>query len=600
MRLPALIIAATLLLAAAPARAQEALPPEVAARVNATLNDAGTDRRSGDTRIAATEVLTGSLAVVEGNLELAGRVDGDVVVLNGALTLQAGARVGGRVVVVGGGVQQAPGSRVSGEIATFADPAAYCQMGVRIDVSADGCRTPRTAAASSARVGTVDEDGAAADSVVLEEAGVDAGAGRRDTVGWVIAAGRSYNRVEGLTLGLGGRYRRGGTNPTRLRAVIITRSEEGPQLGPERWGYDLRGEQFVGGTQRVRLGARAFSVIDPIEDWHLTDVENSLAALFLHSDFRDHYERQGWSAFAGWGRDGGPVRATLEYRSERHRPVATGSPFTLYKNAEPWRPQPLAAAGHLKTLVASAVVDTRSESWDPSAGWLVRGSVEQTLSSTLRVDQTLAASDASDIPDAVDYEKGWTAATLDIRRYNRISPSSRLNLRLAAGGTLTGLPLPAQRQHAMGGEGSLPGFGLFELDCGARQSTVQRGTGDDARTWYLRYGCSRFLTLQAEWRGDLAFGVNYRGDGDQTGEAGADEEWSARGLPSFAADLGWALFVDLGAGWSREASYRDEDTAIDVGAGITFGDFGVYAAIPVREKYGRGGVNVFVRLAPRF
>ncbi|HEX8392307.1 MAG TPA: hypothetical protein VF665_08140, partial [Longimicrobium sp.] len=224
--------------------------------------------------------------------------------------------------------------------------------------------------------------------------------------------------------------------------------------------------------------------------------------------------------------------------------------------------------------------------------------------STLAIAGVLSAGGTTESPAEADYSGGWTSGTLDIRGYNRISPSSRFNLRLAAGGVLGGGPLPAQRQHALGGEGSLPGFGLFELDCGARDGTVRRGTGSDAPVWFLRYGCSRFVAVQAEWRGDLAIGLNTAAggrEGEGEDAAAGDEEWGGRGvLPTLTADLGWVLFVDLGAGWSQEPGYRDEDTAMDVGAGITFGDFGVYAAVPVREKYGRGGLNIFVRLAPRF
>ncbi|HEX2076317.1 MAG TPA: hypothetical protein VHG08_01375, partial [Longimicrobium sp.] len=68
----------------------------------------------------------------------------------------------------------------------------------------------------------------------------------------------------------------------------------------------------------------------------------------------------------------------------------------------------------------------------------------------------------------------------------------------------------------------------------------------------------------------------------------------------FGGDLGWVLFVDVGAGWTSLANHHDEDTAVDVGAGILLGELGVYVATPVADRYDRGGLNFFVRLAPRF
>jgi hypothetical protein len=66
------------------------------------------------------------------------------------------------------------------------------------------------------------------------------------------------------------------------------------------------------------------------------------------------------------------------------------------------------------------------------------------------------------------------------------------------------------------------------------------------------------------------------------------------------ADLNWVFFVDAGAGWTSLDDHHDEDIAVDVGAGILLGDIGLYVATPVRDVYRRGGVNFFIRLAPRF
>jgi hypothetical protein len=39
---------------------------------------------------------------------------------------------------------------------------------------------------------------------------------------------------------------------------------------------------------------------------------------------------------------------------------------------------------------------------------------------------------------------------------------------------------------------------------------------------------------------------------------------------------------------------------VDVGAGILLGDLGIYFAVPVANEREGGGVNFFIRLAPRF
>lgn len=588
MRIPALLIA-VLALAAAPIRAQEGapLPPEVARRITAVLNAPGTDRRSGDAGVDAGDSVAGSLAVVDGDLALAGRVEGDVVVVNGGLELRSGAHVGGQVIVVGGRVRVDAAAHVAGRVVAFPAAVPYCRLGTYIDLDPAGCGGGPTApAASPVDVDVVEVPADTAAGEVLaaypeEESG---------RTSFVVDAGRSYNRVEGLPIRFGPSLQTAGLNPTRLRALAIVRTETGPEAGPGRWGFDARLEQFVAGRLGVRVGGRVYSLIDPIEGWHLTDVENSLSTFFLHEDYRDHYERQGWSAYATWEPAASPLSASVEYRHERHRPAAAGSPWTLYRNQEPWRPQPLAARGHMEAVGAALRLDTRSEQWDPSTGWHVSAEVEHALKSRLRRPSAMPADGGPELPE-VAYPDGWSTGMLDIRRYNRISPSSRLNLRVAGAASLTGGGVPPQRQHALGGEGSLPGFALYELDCRARAGTVRRGEA----TWYPQYGCDSFALFQVEWRGDLVSGISWTdlGMGGRRGDDGRGEEWMSR----FSADLGWVVFADMGAGWSARA---EEVAAVDIGAGITFGRFGVYAAMPVDEEQGRGGLNVFIRLAPRF
>ncbi|CAA9331156.1 MAG: hypothetical protein AVDCRST_MAG89-2132, partial [uncultured Gemmatimonadetes bacterium] len=135
MRISALLIAA-LALAAAPVRAQEGapLPPEVARRITAVLNAPGTDRRSGDAGVPAGDSVAGSLAVVDGDLALAGRVAGDVVVVNGGLELGPGARVGGQVIVVGGRVRVDAAAQVAGRVVAFPAAVPYCRLGTYIDL----------------------------------------------------------------------------------------------------------------------------------------------------------------------------------------------------------------------------------------------------------------------------------------------------------------------------------------------------------------------------------------------------------------------------------------------------------------------------------
>jgi hypothetical protein len=572
---------AALLLGAAPAAAQEPeppatqadtlrradLPPAVADEVVAFFNDRRTLHFSGRTRIPQERSVTGDVAVLGGPLSVGGRVEGRVVVINGDVELSPGAVVDGDLTVIGGRVEGLEGARVGGEVRSYSEPLRYRHRGDRIVLA---------------------ERGRPGDGVEPDSWG-------RAT--FLVTTGDSYNRVEGLPVLFGPVIRTAGSNPFRLRALAVYRTENGPFFRTERWGHDVSAEQFFGGRGELRVGGGVYSVVAPVEDWHVSDTENGLSTFLFHRDIRDHYERKGWNAYATVDPRGLPVSLTAGYRSERHRSLPTGDPWTVFDNGDPWRPQPLVAEGHLGSVYATAELDTRNDTRSPSIGWLVQGEVEHALDDDLvrpagiSTDLALPGGPPTVAVPAQAYG-AFTRGLLDVRRYNRIDPESRLNLRLLVGGSLDGSPLPPQRQHALGGEGSLPGYSLFAFDCGARGGRVAL-PGDaasaDPALFFTRYGCDRFALVQAEYRGNLSFRFNW------SGGSWEDDE-GRRYRESLNADVDWVLFADAGRGWASRGTIGGP-TGVDAGFGLLFDELGVYAAVPLN---GGSGVNLFARLGSRF
>lgn len=598
--LPLLLL---LLLAPRPAAAQEpadtvpagavrAAPepsPEEAERIAALVNDPATIRLSGRTRVPAGRALVGDVAVLGGPLTVGGRIEGRVVVLNGAVELEPGAEVTGELVVVGGGVTGLEGAAVGGGVAVYARRFPYRRLGERIVLT-----SPRAPGG--------------------EEAGEAAEPGRfggwMERADFVVATGQSYNRVEGFPVTFGPVLETAGSNPFRLRAEAVYRTEEGLSLDDARWGWQLRAEQMVGGRRAVRVGAELHSLIDPVEAWHVSKLENGLSTFFLHRDYRDHWLREGWSAYVRLAPEDSPLSATAEYRDEEHDSRAAGSPWTLFRNDDPWRPQPLVGEGRLRSAAVHGEWDTRPGDGDPDAGWWIRASVEQSLEVELARPEAVVVSSPDAAPGSLLAGRAFghfTAGSVDLRRYARLGPSSRLNLRLYAAGALNGGALPPQRQHALGGEGSLPGYGLFSLDCGARRTELVRPedlapddgslVGEPPPRFVPRYGCDRVVLAQVEHRGRLSLRLDL--DDDPWEEDGEDDGGALGALLPLAPYLRdgaeWVVFVDAARAWSVDGG--DERTAVDVGAGVRVGRVGVYGAVPLR---GAGGVDVFVRLAPRF
>lgn len=532
-------------LAALPASAQQTTPltDTAATAIMEFYNHPGTTRLRGETWIARDAVLAGNVASLGGPLVVAGTVMGDVVVINGDLRVLPGGRIEGSARVTGGHITRQAGTISEGHT-TYPDALRFRR---------EGDRLVRAAPAAPSWHG----------------AGMATWFGRTDLI---LALDGSYNRVEGLPITFGPRVQLGHSNPTVLEARAVYRTRSGFRIHPRDFGHDVRIEQFLAGHRGIAVGAGIHRLVDPIESGGLSDTENSLATFILHQDYRDHYARRGWRGYVRFVGTTRPYEARIEYRDEYHHSMDPGTPWSLIRNDHVWRPQPEVARGDLRSISGSFRWDSRNDPSDPVAGWLVRVDVEQGLGGTLGY---------VDPQRAVDSE--FTTVGLDARRYLRLSPRSRVAVRLKAEGSPDTGPLPTQRQRTLGGEGGLPGYPLFRFDCGARSE----GPGPEG--FFPYYGCDRVLLLQAEYRFALLT------DPDFARRVGLD--FDLFGTPELV------LFADAGRAWieARGLNGRHEVgprvLRSDVGIGLRMGLIGLYIAAPLST--GATTPNFFVRLGPR-
>jgi hypothetical protein len=550
-------VAALLPLTHAAAQAQivtnPVLPDSAAERIVAFYNLETTVRLSGEARIGPGTTIRGSVAVLAATLVVEGTVEGDVVVINGNLEVRSGALITGTARVTGGDAIIAPTGAVAGGVTLYREPLRFRYQGNRIAFVA-----------------------AAIEPAV--SAGVDLPFGRTDLL---VASHGAYNRVEGLPIAIGPRVRFRGSHPTTGRALLIARTAAASELDPNRFGYDLRAEQVVAPSVGLMLGLRLFSEVAAIEKWNVADLESALAAFVLHRDYRDHYERDGWTIFARMSRPGTPYTVMAEYRDEEHVSRRPSNPLTLLDNNAPWRPQPSIAEGALRSVAVAVDYDTRNEQRDPSAGWRVMLELERGLGGG--IVNPVSGSDGSRAEPRAG-RTGFLETHIDVRRYARLTPYSRLAVRVLGAGSLDARALPPQRQHALGGEGSLPGYRLFEFDCGARLSTVElRG-----ETFHPYYGCDRVALVQLEYQANFPY---------------ARRLAEAAGIASPLGHLvRWVAFFDAGRAWNESGAADgrlggESDFSADAGVGLRVGPIGAYWAVPLS---GRGqGVNFFVRLGPR-
>ncbi len=365
------------------------LPREVSSHLRVVLERSSTTRMDGPARVEIDRRIPGALVVTGGELIVDGRVAGEVLVIDGDLILHPGAFIGGAVTVLNGAVEGLDSARVTGTITTYGRGVRYAFADEEHHYI-DGHRW-------RSRHRYADES---------------VGGSRFD-----VDVSPSYNRVEGLPIAFGPVIETNGSNPLRLEAKAIWRSEAG--IHTEQMGYQARLEQSFANRQ-LRIGGTVGSVIDPIETNGMRDFESSLSTFLLHNDYRDYFQREGYSAYVRVKPRATPFDFTLQLRQEDHESVAARDPFSLFNGGDVWRAQPLIAEGRIRSIGGQLKIDTRNDDTDPSRGWFVSGGLEHGLGGSLHTvasyNPLLANSGFLSTPVNVDFNSGF----FDVRMYNRV------------------------------------------------------------------------------------------------------------------------------------------------------------------------------------
>lgn len=515
---------------------ESVLTPDAAAAIVAFYNHDTTTKLSGDTRIAAGNEVTGNVAILEGIVTFGGHVGGDLMIINGSVTFEPGARVDGDVTVIGG-MLRGVGNLTAKSVTWHRERLKYeLRDGV---LSLTALRSPELSAGHEFEFGRTD---------------------------FLVAARGGYNRSEGLPVYAGPRLTLRRRNPTLVEGLFIFRSAAAFQFDEQDYGYAIRAEQFIGGRQTVRAGVRVANEIQPVETIGLSDRENSLSTLVFHHDYRDHYNRKGFSAYLASERKGLELGWRLSYNSYHYTNAELRDPYSFIDNPDPWRPEVHVPDVSLHTLDVQLSYDTRNEDRDPASGWLIRGELEAPL--------------AVNGAGQTEFSKSYRYGSIDIRRYARLSPYSRLSLHAVTQGTINGA-LPTFRQQSLGGYATLPGYKAYEYDCGGHDAAFFAHT----RSPY--YGCDRMMLFQVDYQ------VRFR--------------WLSLIGRSIGRDFGLlenirgVLFLDSGHAWNGPDSGRPHGTrdfVTDAGFGLRFGVLGLYWALPLNQT--SEGFNFFGRLEPRF
>ncbi len=362
---------------------------------------------NGDVVIDKRDRIEGNVVIRNGTLTVRGSIEGDVIVLNGDAVIEEGGAVTGSVTSVNGKVRM-EGGTVSGTVEE--------QTGVDVEYV---YREDKAGRHEAYRLSSYMQEDLAVRDLQLNN----------------IFLG--FNRVEGFSLGAGSRKNLYWDGSMALSLY----GQVGYAFKAHRWRAMLGAtRQFpIRDLQLLEIGAEIYTLTDTKDDWVIGRAENDLAAFFVHQDFRDYYNREGYSIYAGHYINGsaGSAHLRLQYLNEAHSSMENRTDWALFVRDKSFRENPAVQDGQLRALRLGLNAGTAERHSRRNSGWSILATAEFSTSG-LRSE----------------YEYNQYIA--DIRRYQPVSKYDNLNLRLRIGSAEGELPI--QRVFDLGGLGTLPGF----------------------------------------------------------------------------------------------------------------------------------------------
>ena len=352
------------------------------------------------------------------------------------------------------------------------------------------------------------------------------------------AASRAYNRVEGWSFVVGPRLERlPEWGRIDIEAFGVVRSASPMAWGDRTLGHDLRAEVQFGKPLGVALGARAFDVVQPTENWQMENGEVGLASVVLRHDFRDYYGRHGGEGYVRL-QDGQDADFTVSFGDEQWNDARDRDPWSLFRDGGRVAREPVHGRGRRCTCSRRRSAWTRASGkarsgragtcWRRSstgAGRLVAPRLTRSTPTRSRSRRCRRP------PERVEYTRGF----FDARRYTGVSHRScRSTCAWSSGGWLGGDPLPTERKLSLGGPGTLAGYDFREIEFTPDVLTCSNGI----RQLGTPGQCDRMALVQLELRTRL-FAGSLRDD--------ASDDWWRPGLNG---RMEWVLFADMGRGWN--------------------------------------------------
>jgi hypothetical protein len=374
------------------------------------------DVTTGDYLVPRNEIVDRDMFLRDGVLTVEGILRGDANVLHGEIVVKEGGRITGNAHVIGGSVFREKNGIVEGEIRESSSDRGG-PLGQRFNRRSSYSFPPRWL-----------HENLYSDDFVFR-----------------------YNRVEGVYLGLASdkKFYWDG------HRLISGYGSLGYGFLTHRWRAQLGlDRQFATGANLFEFGGEGHNLTDTKDDWIISQWENTVAALFLREDDRDYFQREGFSAHGAWytKAPGLSTMINAEYRYDEYKSLSKNTKWSIFKLADDFHVNPMIDDGTMRSVVLTGGLSTIERWRRTTTGWNTFAQLE---SGTLDRSGVIAS------VGAPAFDKNFTRAVIDIRRFQPLSKYDNINLRVRFGSLKGGYIL--QKGFELGGINTLPAYGFKEF-----------------------------------------------------------------------------------------------------------------------------------------
>lgn len=262
-----------------------------------------------------------------------------------------------------------------------------------------------------------------------------------------------YNRVESLFLGLG-----------TEKKFYWDGEKVWNAYGSIGWGFKshtwrsnlglVRQFAFLSdeGSGIIELGAEGYTLTDTKDQWIISQNENTAAALLIHEDFRNYFERKGFTIHTAYYSKHDYLKSELKlaYLADSYDSLTNKVDWALFGGNKKFRVNPIIAPGKMRSVMLSGGISTVTKTSRAQEGWCLFGSAEfakKSWGSEFEFDQYI----------------------FDVRRFQPLGRYENINVRVRVGSASGVLPL--QKKYELGGLGTMNAF-PFKSDIGDRMMLV--------------------------------------------------------------------------------------------------------------------------------